>query len=95
MPYAEVVAGLVLGKIDGVELRDFYAPTMNTFAIAEWYRFLNMGYRVAAVGGTDKMSAGMPVGGVRTYARVGGDELSFASWARAVRAGRTFTTTAP
>jgi hypothetical protein len=94
-PYAEVVAGLILGKIDGVELRDFYAPHMNTYAIQEWYRFLNLGYRVAAVGGTDKMSAGMPVGGVRTYAHVGDEELSFATWAGAVRAGRTFTTTGP
>ncbi len=94
-PYAEVVAGLILGKIDGVELRDFHWPTMNTFAVTEWYRFLNLGYHVSAVGGTDKMSAGMPVGGVRTYAHLGDEEFSFAAWGRAVRAGRTFTTSGP
>lgn len=94
-PYAEVVADIILGKVDGVEIRDFYSPTLNTFGVAEWYRFLNLGYRVAAVGGTDKMSAGMPVGGVRTYAQLGEDEFTFANWGRAVRGGRTFTTSGP
>ena len=41
------------------------------------------------------MSAGMPVGGVRTYANVGDDEFSFDAWASAVRAGRTYTTSGP
>jgi hypothetical protein len=61
----------------------------------EWYRFLNCGYRVAAVGGTDKMWAGMPVGGVRTYADLRGEEFTFENWAGAIRAGRTFTTSGP
>jgi hypothetical protein len=68
---------------------------MDTFAIHEWYRLLNCGYRVSAIGGTDKMSAGMPVGGVRTYANIGDDEFSFDAWGRAVRAGRTYTTSGP
>ena len=70
-PHSEVIAEVVLGKVDGLEIRDFHEPTMDTFAVHEWYRLLNCGYRVAAVGGTDKMSAGMPVGGVRTYAYIG------------------------
>ncbi len=41
------------------------------------------------------MSAGMPVGGVRTYANIGDDEFSFDAWASAVRAGRTYTTSGP
>jgi hypothetical protein len=94
-PYAEVVADIILGKVDGVEIRDFYTPTLNTFGVTEWYRFLNLGYRVAAVGGTDKMSAGMPVGGVRTYARLDDNQFTFANWGRAVCAGRTFTTSGP
>ncbi len=94
-PYAEVVASIILGKVDGVELREFYAPTLNNYNLLEWYRFLNLGHRVAAVGGTDKMSAGMPVGGVRTYARLGDDELSYGNWAKAVRSGQTFTTSGP
>ncbi len=99
-PLMENAADLVLGKIDGVEVRDFMGLSgvqgLDTFAVREWYRYLNCGYRVAAVGGTDKMSAGMPVGGVRTYARLDpGEPLTFAHWAHAVRAGRTFTTSGP
>ena len=41
------------------------------------------------------MSAGMPVGGVRTYAYTGDDELSFPTWAKAVRSGRTMTSSGP
>jgi len=93
-PYCEVVADIVLGKVDAVEIR-YFGPTLSDFSTTEWYRFLNCGYRVAAVGGTDKMSAGMPVGGVRTYAQLGDEGFSFESWARAVRAGRTFTTSGP
>ena len=67
-PYCEVAADIIQGKIDAVEIN------MGDFRmqIGEWYRYLNCGYRVAAVGGTDKMSAGMPVGAIRTYARLDG-----------------------
>lgn len=93
-PYCEVAADIVLGKVDAVEIAQF-TPSMENFTISEWYRFLNLGYRVTAVGGTDKMYSGMPVGGVRTYAYVGNESFDFASWAKAVRAGRTFTTSGP
>jgi hypothetical protein len=94
-PHSEVIAEVVLGKVDGLEIRDFHVPSMDTFAVHEWYRLMSCGYRVPAVGGTDKMSAGMPVGGVRTYAYIGDDELSHVSWSDAVRAGRTYTTSGP
>jgi hypothetical protein len=94
-PHSEVIAEVVLGKVDGLEIRDFHVPTMDTFAVHEWYRLLSCGYRVPAVGGTDKMSAGMPVGGVRTYAYIGDDDLTHISWSDAVRAGRTYTTSGP
>jgi len=29
------------------------------YSLSDWYRYLNCGYLVAAVGGTDKMSAGL------------------------------------
>ena len=94
VPYSEVVADVALGKVDGVELRDFGAG-IDSFAVSEWYRLLNVGFRVAAVGGTDKMSAGMPVGGVRTYTRIGDLPVTFDTWAEGVRAGRTFTSSGP
>jgi hypothetical protein len=94
-PYCEVAADIVLGKIDAVELN------MAAWALQlhEWYRYLSCGYRVAAVGGTDKMAANMPVGAIRTYARLTEAQLAapftYEAWAAAVRAGRTFTTTGP
>lgn len=94
-PLCEVVADIILGKIDGVEIRDFYAPSLDTYSVTEWYRFLNLGYHLAAVGGTDKMSAGIPVGGVRTYAQIGDQEFTFENWGKAVRAGKTYTTSGP
>ncbi|MFN8636822.1 MAG: CehA/McbA family metallohydrolase [Chloroflexota bacterium] len=94
-PHSEIIAEIVRGRVDGVEFWDFWTPTMDSFSFHELYRLLNCGYRVAVVGGTDKMSAGMPVGNVRTYAYTGDDELTFEAWARAVRAGRTYTTSGP
>ena len=96
IPYCEVVPELILGKADGVEFRMFGPDfALDALQTGEWYRFLNCGYRAAAVGGTDKMWAGVPVGGVRTYADLRGEDFSFEAWGRAVRAGRTFTTSGP
>ena len=39
------------------------------YSLAFWYGFLNCGYFVAAVGGTDKMAATTAVGTGRTYAK--------------------------
>jgi hypothetical protein len=95
MPNAEMAAEIVRGKVDAVELYPRAGTPFRTLAFQEWYRYLNCGYRVAAAGGTDKMSAATPVGANRTYAHLGGKEFSFANWAEAVRAGRTFSTTGP
>jgi len=97
-PVCEEPVYFALGQLDGAELRRYGDPaeSLDEFCYTEWYRYLNCGYRVAAVGGTDKMSAGMPVGGARTYARLDpNDEFSFANWGKAVRAGRTFTSSGP
>jgi hypothetical protein len=52
----------------------------------EYYRYLNSGYRLPLVGGTDKMSSAVPVGLYRTYARLD-EEFSYEAWCRAVRSG--------
>jgi hypothetical protein len=93
-PNAELAADIALGKIDAVELFP-YGTDFSTLRFHDWYRYLGAGYRLPAVGGTDKMGAYMPVGANRTYAHLGGEAFSFESWARAVRAGRTFMTTGP
>jgi len=99
VPTCEEPVYIALGKVDGLELRDFANPAagnLDLFPFKEWYRYLNCGYRVAAVGGTDKMSAGMPVGGVRTYAKLDKNQgFSFKNWGEAVRKGRTYTSSGP
>ena len=96
LPHSEITAEIVRGRVDAVELRDWHGSTMSTFGVDEWYRHLNAGYRVAAVGGTDKMSAGMPVGGVRTYANIGEQAVLVRSVEGSQFApGRTYTTSGP
>ncbi len=90
LPYAEVAADIVAGRIDAVEMQAL-TPGADGPSIREWYRFLSCGYRLPIVGGTDKMSAEIPLGAIRTYARLDGDRpVSFEGWVDAVRAGRTF-----
>ncbi|MFB3902431.1 MAG: CehA/McbA family metallohydrolase [Acidobacteriota bacterium] len=92
-PPGEIAADIVTGRIDGVELWPLGAGF--GFPFQEWYRYLNCGYRLPAVGGTDKMSAGTPVGANRTYAYLGDREFTFEQWVRAVRSGNTFCSSGP
>jgi len=95
LPYAEIAADIVAGRIDAIEAQAL-PPGLDDPMILEWYRYLRLGYRLPIVGGTDKMSAEVPVGAVRTYARLAPDEaLDFATWASAIRAGGTFVTSGP
>jgi hypothetical protein len=74
---------------------DLYSG-ISPYSLSDWYRYLNCGYMVAAVGGTDKMSAGTAVGTVRTYARIAeGQPFTYASWMDAVRRSETFVTYGP
>jgi hypothetical protein len=61
----------------------------------EYYRYLNCGYRLPLVGGTDKMSSEVPVGLYRTYANLGDAPFSYEAWRAAVVAGRTFLSGGP
>ncbi|HUP55279.1 MAG TPA: hypothetical protein VM408_07215, partial [Methylomirabilota bacterium] len=45
LPYAEVAADIVSGKIDAVEMQAL-TPDIDGPSIREWYRFLNCGYRL-------------------------------------------------
>ena len=95
LPFAEIAADIVAGRIDAIELQCF-APGLDNPSILEWYRSLDCGYRLPVLGGTDKMSAEVPAGAVRTYARLDPDAPpTFEAWSAAVRAGRTFATSGP
>lgn len=91
-------AGILTGDIDAVEMTswgELYAG-INPYSLSDWYRYLNCGYLVAAVGGTDKMSADMPVGAIRTYARIEGKkEFTYANWMETIRRAETFVTYGP
>jgi hypothetical protein len=85
-PNGEPATLVATGRVDAVEMLDFL-----DYEHREYYRYLNAGYRLPLVGGTDKMANTTPVGLYRTYARLQPDEeFGYEAWLGAVRAGRTF-----
>ncbi|PKO22209.1 MAG: hypothetical protein CVU38_10645 [Chloroflexi bacterium HGW-Chloroflexi-1] len=97
-PRAEHAAAIVSGDVDAIEMtswEDHYSG-IDPYSISDWYRYLNCGYLVPAVGGTDKMAAITAVGTVRTYARIDPrTEFSYEAWKEAIRRGETFVTYGP
>ena len=97
-PRAEHAASIVSGDVDALEMTswgDLYSG-ISPYSLSDWYRYLNCGYRVAAVGGTDKMSANTAVGTVRTYARIPqGQPFTYPAWMDAVRRAETFVSYGP
>lgn len=97
-PRLEGAAAIVDGSVDGVEMTSWgnLYGGIDPYSLSDWYRYLNCGYPVAAVGGTDKMSASTAVGTSRTYAQVASDSaFTYHAWAEAVRERRTFVTYGP
>ena len=88
-PNGEPTVLVATGRADAVEML-----AHSDDAMLEYYRYLNSGYRLPLVGGTDKMSSAVPVGLYRTYARLD-EEFSYEAWCRAVRSGRTFLSGGP
>jgi hypothetical protein len=97
-PRCEGASCIVEGDIDAVEMAswgDLYGG-IDPYSLSDWYRYLNCGYFVPAVAGTDKMSAETPVGCIRTYARLEeGRAFDYEGWMDAVRTGDTFVTYGP
>ncbi len=90
-PNTEAPVLVATDRADAVEMYDQLA-----YEHTEYYRYLNDGYRLPLVAGTDKMSSGVPVGLYRTYADLGVDEpFTFDRWTTAIRAGRTFISSGP
>jgi hypothetical protein len=90
-PNGEPAALVATGRIDAVEMI-VHAP----FNHLEYYRYLNSGYRLPLVGGTDKMSSEVAVGQYRTYVKLASDEaFTYADWCRNLRLGRTFLSGGP
>lgn len=90
-PYTEGPALILTGRADAAEWL-----LQDPLGHRELYRYLNLGYRLPLVGGTDKMSSDTAVGLCRTYVRIPGNEpFTYESWCRNLKAGRTFMTTGP
>ncbi|MFN8592546.1 MAG: CehA/McbA family metallohydrolase [Thermomicrobiales bacterium] len=96
-PQAERAADIVLGLVNAIEMMTFnpHDAQVNPYGLADWYRYQNLGYQVPVVGGSDKMTAATLLGGIRTYAHLGGREFTYDNWMAAVRAGNTFVTVGP
>lgn len=85
-PNAEPATLVATGRADAVEMINFFP-----YNHLEYYRYLNAGYRLPLVGGTDKMSSQVAVGQYRTYVRIPADEeFSYDTWCRNLKRGRTF-----
>ena len=90
-PNGEPAALVATRRADAVEM--IVCQPYNHF---EYYRYLNAGYRLPLVGGTDKMSSSVAVGQYRTYVYIPPDEqFSYAAWCRNLTAGRTFLSGGP
>jgi hypothetical protein len=90
-PNGEPAALIATGRVDAVEMIRF-----GRYHQLEYYRYLNGGYKLPLVGGTDKMSSDVPVGLYRTYVRIPADEeFTYESWCRNLTAGRTFLSGGP
>jgi hypothetical protein len=90
-PNCEPAALIATGRADAVEWL-----VQDAYMHREYYRYLNMGYRLPLVGGTDKMTSDVPVGIYRTYVHIPEDEpVTYESWCRGLRAGNTFLSGGP
>lgn len=96
-PQAERAANIVLDQVHAIEMMSFnpYEAQITPYGLLDWYRYLNLGYQVPVVGGSDKMSAQSLLGGMRTYAQLDEREFTYDNWMRSVKAGNTFVTVGP
>ena len=90
-PNGEPAALIATGRADAVEMLRH-----GTYMHGEYYRYLNCGYKLPLVGGTDKMSSDVPVGIYRTYVQIPKDEpFTYDNWCKYMAAGRTFHSGGP
>lgn len=89
----ESVADVALGAIDAFEVFCSHdEPSMEL-----WYRFLNLGLRLAVAGGSDaflNQRFTFLAGDERVYVYTG-DHFSYATWIEGLRRGRSFATVGP
>ncbi|MCY4071388.1 MAG: CehA/McbA family metallohydrolase [Chloroflexi bacterium] len=96
-PQAERAADIVLEMVHAIEMMSFnpFDAQITPYGLLDWYRYLNLGYQVPIVGGSDKMDAQSLLGGMRTYAHLGDLEFTYENWMESIKAGDTFVTVGP
>jgi hypothetical protein len=95
--YRGMVLNTLRGKTDFLELAQFCAPE-GPLPVKYYYHFLDLGYRLTALAGSDFpwCGNGVPqIGNARFYTYTGESTLNYDSWYTAMKAGRTFVTTGP
>jgi hypothetical protein len=93
VPYGETAALLATGRLDAVETIAY-----DDYNIGEYYRYLNAGYKIPIVAGTDKMTSEVPIGLMRTYAGTGEaqkDEADYWEWCAGIKRGDTMVSSGP
>jgi hypothetical protein len=84
-PNVEPAVLIATDRGDAVEMLEH-----RNYEHMEYYRYLNGGYQLPLVGGTDKMSANTPVGLYRTYVYIPpNEEFTYDNWCKGLRNGRT------
>jgi hypothetical protein len=102
--YRGMTLNILRGKVDFLELAQFCVPE-GPLALEHYYHFLDLGYRLTALAGSDfpwcgrgerygLEERGSQIGDARFYTYVG-KEFSFENWLDAVKRGHTFATTGP
>ena len=90
-PNCEPATLIATERVDAVEYL-----TNAMYGHNEYYRYLNCGYKLPLVGGTDKMTSDVPVGVYRTYVHIPeNEEFNYDNWCKYMRAGNTFLSGGP
>ena len=101
--YRGMTVSMLAGKLDFLELAQFCVPG-GPIHTEHYYRFLDLGFRLTALAGSDFPWCGRGVrGDPKRFSQIGdarfytylGEDLTFEGWLAAVKAGRTFATTGP
>ena len=90
-PNCEPATLIATERVDAVEYL-----TNAMYGHTEYYRYLNCGYKLPLVGGTDKMTSDVPVGVYRTYVHIPeNEEFNYDNWCKYMSAGNTFLSGGP
>jgi hypothetical protein len=90
-PNAELAVLAATGRVDALEWMAF-----QRYNHLDYYRYLDAGYQIPLVMGTDRMAPDKPIGVNRTYVRIpDGVPFTYANWCRYLTEGRTFVSNGP